>query len=54
MEFQPGDECIIRVPGGGGFGPPQERETERVRKDVILDYVTREAAEEIYELPVDS
>lgn len=50
VEFHPGDECIIRVPGGGGFGPPTERERDKVRKDVELTYVTPKAAREIYGL----
>jgi N-methylhydantoinase B len=48
MEFRPGDVCIIRVPGGGGYEPAARREPERVSKDVALGFVSPEAAREIY------
>ncbi|MEX2355391.1 MAG: hydantoinase B/oxoprolinase family protein [Thermaerobacterales bacterium] len=54
LEFSPGDVCLIRVPGGGGFGPPSEREAHRVRQDVALGYVTREAARAVYGTEVDA
>ncbi len=50
LEFRPGDVCVIRVPGGGGFGIPGEREREWVRRDVADGYVTAEAARTIYGL----
>jgi N-methylhydantoinase B/oxoprolinase/acetone carboxylase alpha subunit len=53
LEFRPGDVCVIRVPGGGGFGPPHEREPERVRQDVRLGLVTPQAAREVYGVEVD-
>jgi N-methylhydantoinase B len=52
LEFRPGDICVIRVPGGGGFGPPGEREAERVRRDVADGFVTAQAAREIYGVEV--
>ncbi|MEX2355398.1 MAG: hydantoinase B/oxoprolinase family protein [Thermaerobacterales bacterium] len=54
LEFHPGDVCIVRVPGGGGFGPPRERERERVLADVKLGLVTPEAAKEIYGVEVEA
>ncbi|MCZ7567123.1 MAG: hydantoinase B/oxoprolinase family protein [Ardenticatenaceae bacterium] len=48
LEFRPGDVCVIRTPGGGGFGPPRERDPETTRRDVELGFVTPAAAEEIY------
>ncbi|MCZ7567121.1 MAG: hydantoinase B/oxoprolinase family protein [Ardenticatenaceae bacterium] len=53
LEFRPGDMCVIRVPGGGGFGPPREREPERVQRDVELGLVTQEAARQIYAVEVE-
>lgn len=53
LRFGPGDECVIRVPGGGGFGDPREREPELVRRDVELGLVSPEAAREIYGVDVD-
>src|SRR5690606_4251833 len=35
-------EVVTRTGGGGGFGPPQEREAEKVREDVIEGYVSLE------------
>ncbi|MDR7468130.1 MAG: hydantoinase B/oxoprolinase family protein [Armatimonadota bacterium] len=53
LEFRPGDVCVIRVPGGGGYGPPREREPDRVRRDVALGYVSRRAAREVYGVEVE-
>jgi len=36
--------------GGGGYGPPWERDPERVREDVIDGYVSRAKAEEVYKV----
>jgi N-methylhydantoinase B len=52
LELNEGDEVIIRVPGGGGFGPPTEREPDLVRQDVAEGLVTRRAAHEIYRAKV--
>jgi N-methylhydantoinase B len=43
-----GDEVMVRGGGGGGFGPPHEREPERVREDVRQGYVTVDAARDLY------
>lgn len=48
FEFKPGDVCVIKVPGAGGFGDPRERDPERVRGDVEEGFVTPRAAREIY------
>ena len=34
--------------GGGGWGDPLERDPEKVRDDVLDEYVSREAAERDY------
>lgn len=39
---------IIRTHGGGGYGPPEERDRARLRDDVLNGYVTPAAAREIY------
>jgi N-methylhydantoinase B len=41
-------EFVLHHPGGGGWGDPLEREPERVRWDVMEDYVSREAARDHY------
>lgn len=54
IAWQPGDEIVLRVPGGGGFGDPRRREPERVREDVRLGYVSLQAAQEIYGLELEA
>jgi N-methylhydantoinase B len=36
--------------GGGGYGPPEERDPQKVREDVIDGYVSRAKAEEVYKV----
>jgi N-methylhydantoinase B len=48
-----GDRFIYRAGGGGGFGPPQERDPQRVADDVRQGYVTRERARELYGVALD-
>ena len=50
IQWQPGDEVVLRVPGGGGYGDPRTREPARIREDVALGYVSVQAAREIYGL----
>jgi len=49
IRFRPGDEVELLMPGAGGFGPPAEREPERVQADVDGGYVSAEAARAAYE-----
>ena len=48
LPLQAGDVVELRTGGGGGFGEPFQRDPERVRRDVVDRYVTREAAERDY------
>jgi N-methylhydantoinase B len=43
-----GDIAEIVTPGGGGFGPPQERAGSAVNRDVREGTIDREAARQIY------
>lgn len=43
-----GDEFARPTAGGGGFGDPMERDIEKVREDVIDDYVSIERAARDY------
>ena len=43
-----GDRLIVRSPGGGGYGPPEERDRGLIRRDIELGYVTAEAAAAAY------
>jgi N-methylhydantoinase B len=54
LEWKLGDEVILRVPGGGGYGDPHERERERVEDDVTLGYVSLEAARAIYGVDIQT
>lgn len=46
----PGEKGVvtIRTAGGGGFGPPLERDPDKVRNDVLEGLVSPEAARDIY------
>jgi N-methylhydantoinase B len=47
-----GDGWTLLSGGGGGFGPPREREPERVAHDVRQGYVSRDAARDLYGVEV--
>lgn len=50
--FRKGDEVILRVPGGGGFGPPAQREQAAVEADVAQGLVSRAQAQAAYRIPM--
>lgn len=52
IRWNPGEEVILQIPGGGGYGDPKARERERVHEDVALGYVSAQAAREIYGLEI--
>ena len=52
IPIKAGDVLIIYAPGGGGYGPPEQREPERVLTDVRRGYVSREAARDIYKVEI--
>jgi N-methylhydantoinase B len=39
--------------GGGGYGPPSEREPDAIRRDVREGYVSAEAARRDYGIDLD-
>lgn len=43
-----GDRLTLASSGGGGYGPPHERDIERVREDVAFRFVSRQQAAEVY------
>ena len=48
VTIEPG-ECIVgRDSGGGGFGDPRTRRPEDVCEDVLENWVSQEAAEQVY------
>lgn len=42
--MNPGDIFTLELPGGGGYGNPAERDPRAVVKDVVLGFVSEEAA----------
>ena len=48
IQIQAGDEVRIVSPGGGGYGPPENREPSEVLDDVREGLVSPEDAREVY------
>jgi N-methylhydantoinase B len=53
FKMKKGDTLIVRTPGGGGYGNPQERDPNAVLKDVLNELVSVEAAEQEYSVAID-
>jgi N-methylhydantoinase B len=54
LTLEPGAELELRMPGGAGFGPPRERERERVLHDLVMGYITEDGARHDYGLEPES
>ncbi len=52
-QFRQGDRVILRVPGGGGYGPPAERARAAVMQDVALGLVSPAQAQSAYGVPIE-
>ena len=52
VELEPGDVISVRTCGGGGYGPPEEREPARVLRDVLEGKVSAERAREVYRVAI--
>ncbi len=52
LRLERGDRVIVRTGGGGGFGPPWEREPDHVARDVRRGFVSLEQAWEEYGVAV--
>jgi len=50
FNFKKGDRFVIEVAGGGGYGPPHEREREQVLQDLIEGRISLTKAIEEYRL----
>jgi N-methylhydantoinase B len=48
IEFKPGDLFVLRLPGGGGFGPVSERPRALIERDLAMGYITPEGAARDY------
>ena len=53
IELQPGDVVSYRTCGGGGYGPPHERDPQLVLRDVRAGKVSVQRAREIYRAAID-
>jgi N-methylhydantoinase B len=52
LDLVPGDVISVRTCGGGGYGPPAERDPERVLRDVLQGKVSAERARELYQVAI--
>ena len=48
LVLEPGDEVVFEAGGGGGYGPPAERDRKAVAKDSHRGYISKAAAEPVY------
>ena len=46
--LKPGETLHIHFPGGGGFGPPAERDPAAIKRDIEFGYVSQDAADKLY------
>lgn len=48
--LKPGDRLTINYAGGGGFGPPEGRDLEKVEEDLAEELISHEASQDVYQL----
>ncbi len=51
ITIHPGDVVELHIAGGGGFGPVTQRSQERILHDLVMGYITPEAAIADYGMP---
>lgn len=54
LPVQRGERITVRLPGGAGWGPPGERETNRVEDDLRNEFISKQAAVSLYGLSSDT
>ncbi len=54
VQLDPGDVISYQTPGGGGYGPPTERDPRLVLQDVRDGKVSAERARTIYKVAIDT
>jgi N-methylhydantoinase B len=52
LELVPGDVVGVRTCGGGGYGPPEERDPQHVLRDVLQGKVSLERARDVYRVGI--
>lgn len=53
IKLKKGQRVHLETPGGGGYGPPIERNPKAVARDVALGFVSRENAAQDYAVAID-
>jgi N-methylhydantoinase B len=48
VTLEPGERVVSTHSGGGGYGPPWERDPRLVRRDVLSKWVSLQRADEVY------
>ena len=51
-DLKDGEVVHVNLPGGGGYGEPWKRDVEKVRWDVVENYISVEEAEQQYGVAV--
>ena len=46
-----GQRLVMQTPGGGGLGPPQDRNEQRIAQDLRAGLVSEQAALKVYGYP---
>jgi N-methylhydantoinase B/oxoprolinase/acetone carboxylase alpha subunit len=50
MALRAGDQVVIEISGGGGYGDPKSRDRDLVRRDLHEDRISAGAASRVYGL----
>jgi len=53
VELQDGEGIVSVTCGGGGYGPPTERDPEQVRRDVIEGWISIDRARDVYRVALN-
>jgi N-methylhydantoinase B len=52
--LEPGDIVEVQTGGGGGYGPPNERDIDLVKRDLTRGYISQHSAEKDYAAIMDN
>ncbi len=52
ITLRPGETIVSHCCGGGGYGPPEEREPDLVHRDVVEGWVSPERARTVYKVAI--
>jgi N-methylhydantoinase B len=52
-QVEAGTRIVLRTAGGGGFGDPRERDPDKVARDVLEGFISRDRAREAYAVVLD-